>query len=109
MKKDEIYLLDILQSAKIAVEYLKDTPYEVFENNTQCQDAVIRRLEMIGEASTRISNNTQQQYSELPWKKMKTMRNFLIHEYDDIDFKIVYDTVKKNLPSLVSQLEKILL
>jgi uncharacterized protein with HEPN domain len=49
---------------------------------------------MIGEASSRISNETQSTYPDLPWHKMKSMRNFLIHEYDDIDMKVVWDTVK---------------
>jgi uncharacterized protein with HEPN domain len=50
----------------------------------------------------------QNVYKDLPWAKMKGMRNFLIHEYDDIDLKIVWDTVNNNLPPLIKELEKIL-
>jgi uncharacterized protein with HEPN domain len=109
MQKDNAYFLDILQSAKIAVTYLSEKSFEEFEKDIQCQDAVIRRLEMIGEASSRISGETQKTYRDLPWVKMKAIRNFLIHEYDDIDLKILWDTVKNNIPPLVIELQKIIL
>jgi uncharacterized protein with HEPN domain len=108
MQNDHAYLVDILESAKIAISYLEKTPFEDFVSSIQIQDAVIRRLEMIGEASSRISMELQKTHSDLPWEKMKSMRNFLIHEYDDIDFKIVWDTVKNNLPPLIVELQKIL-
>lgn len=107
MQKDDAYLLDILDSAMQAVFYLNNISFADFENDIKTQDAVIRRLEMIGEASSRTSQQFQATYRDLPWNKMKAMRNFLIHEYDDIDMKIVWDTVKNNLPPLISELEKI--
>ena len=107
MQNDIAYLTDILESAKIAISYLENISFEEFETNNQTQDAVIRRLEMIGEASSRVSIQMQKTYSDLEWEKMKSMRNFLIHEYDDIDMKIVWDTVKKNLPPLILDLQKI--
>lgn len=108
MQKDNALLLDILQSAEIARKHLDEFVFEDFENDIKTQDAVIRRLEIIGEASSKISIETQNTYSDLPWQKMKGMRNFLIHEYDDIDLKIVWDTVFNNLPPLISELKKIL-
>lgn len=107
MHNDDAYILDILESAKVAISYLDNISFTDFEEDIQRQDAVIRRLEMIGEASSRISEKTYKKYPDLPWSKMKSMRNFLIHEYDDIDIKIVWDTVKINLPSLTIDLEKI--
>ncbi|MCI0449459.1 MAG: DUF86 domain-containing protein [Chlorobi bacterium] len=107
MQKDNAYLLDILQSAKIALSHLEGKEFSNYESDIKTQDAVIRRLEMIGEAANRVSEETQKTYKDLPWQKMKSMRNFLIHEYDDIDLKIVWDTVYKNLPDLISELEKI--
>jgi len=107
MQKDNAYLLDVLQSAKIAVSHLEGKEFKDYESDIKTQDAVIRRLEMIGEAANRVSDEAQKTYKDLPWQKMKSMRNFLIHEYDDIDLKIVWDTVHKNLPALISELEKI--
>ncbi|KAA3606186.1 MAG: DUF86 domain-containing protein [Calditrichaeota bacterium] len=108
MKKDETYLIDILDSAKIAVSYLENFSQEKFNSDYKTQDAVIRRLEIIGEASSKVSETGKEIYSDLPWREMKSMRNFLIHEYDDVDFEVVWETVKTNLPPLIKQLEKIL-
>ncbi len=108
MLRDNAYLLDILESAKIALSHIKGKAFDDFEKDILCQDGVIRRLEMIGEASSRVSGETQKTYNDLPWEKMKGMRNFLIHEYDDVDLKIVWDTVVNNLPPLIIELEKIL-
>lgn len=108
MQRDDALLFDILQSAEIARRYLEGIRFEEFEKDIKTQDAVIRRLEIIGEASSKISNETQTTYSDLPWLKMKGMRNFLIHEYDDIDLQIVWDTVFNNLPPLIAELKKIL-
>lgn len=107
MQNDEAFLLDILESAKIAVIYLKDISLEKFEKDLKTKDAVIRRLEIIGEASSRVSDETQNKYSEVFWKKMKGMRNLLIHEYNYIDTDIIWETVKNNLPPLIKELEKI--
>lgn len=109
MHNDDAYLIDILDSARIAVKYLENISFNDFETDIKTQDAVIRRLEMIGEASFRVSLQTQNNYRDLPWTKMKSMRNFLIHEYDDIDFKIVWETVKNNIPPLISEQEKIVI
>ena len=81
---------------------------ESFKKDIKSQDAVIRRLEIIGEASGKVSKDTQHTYRDLPWQKMKGMRNFLIHEYDDIDINIVWETVKHNLPPILHQLKEIL-
>ncbi|MBS1551081.1 MAG: DUF86 domain-containing protein [Bacteroidetes bacterium] len=107
MLNDEAYLMDILESAKIAVNYLKDISLEKFEKDLKTQDAVIRRLEIIGEASSKVSDETQNNYSEVSWKKMKGMRNLLIHNYNYIDIGIIWETVKNNLPPLIKELERI--
>ena len=67
-----------------------------------------RRLEIIGEAARRISKETQAAYSDLPWSDMVGMRNIMIHEYDDVDLVIVWETVNNDLPPLIDALEKIL-
>jgi uncharacterized protein with HEPN domain len=108
MQNDNAYLLDILESAKIALSHINGKTFQEFDTDILFQDGVIRRLEMIGEAAGRVSDEIQNVYKDLPWAKMKGMRNFLIHEYDDIDLKIVWDTVNNNLPPLIKELEKIL-
>ena len=108
MQRDSEFLLDILEAAKLAVSYVGEKSKEDFLKDVQCQDAVIRRFEIIGEASRRISEETRISHSELPWGEMIAMRNVMIHEYDDVDLVIVWETVKNNLPSLIESLERIL-
>ena len=90
------------------MEYLEKISYEEFVKDTVVQDAVIRRIEIIGEASNRISDQSRNKYSQMPWVEMKGMRNLLIHEYDEIDLKEVWNTVKNDLLPLIKEIEKIL-
>ncbi len=108
MQRDQAYFFDILDSAKLAVNYLSDISYEEFTSNIAIQDAIIRRIEIIGEASGRISNESRKKYNRLPWNEMKGMRNLLIHEYDEIDLKDVWNTVENDLPNLITIIEQIL-
>ena len=107
MQRDREFLLDILDAAKLAISYVGEKSTEDFLKDTQCQDAVIRRLEIIGEASRRISEKTQADFPDLPWSEMIGMRNVMIHEYDDVDLRIVWKTVNSNLPKLIESLKAI--
>ena len=107
MWRDTEYLIDILEAAKLALAYVSGKSKGEFLEDNQCQDAVIRRLEIIGEAARRISDETRARYRKLPWKAMVGMRNVMIHEYDDIDLVIVWDTVQNDLPRLIAALEEV--
>ena len=106
MERDRQYLLDMLDSARLAISYVSEKSREDFFRDMQLQDAVVRRLEIIGEAARRISQTTRDTFPGLPWASMTGMRNFLIHEYGDIDLGIVWDTVQTNLGDIVSMLEQ---
>jgi len=108
MSRDSAYLLDIFEAAKLALSYLEGKTKEEFFKDTQCQDAVIRRLEIIGEAAGRVSGATTTKFPNLPWKKMVSMRNIMIHEYEDVDLDIVWDTVQNDLPPLISLFEPLI-
>jgi uncharacterized protein with HEPN domain len=105
MNRDRTYLLDILDAAKLALSYVRDKDEETFLADIQCQDAVIRRFEIIGEAARRISVQFRLQHPQLPWTEMIGMRNLLIHEYDDVDLHIVWRTVIRELPIIVEKIE----
>lgn len=106
MSRDTAYLLDILDSSRLAVRYLSDADKAAFFKNLERQDAVIRRLLIVGEAARRVSEETRRQLPDLPWSGMIAMRNFMIHEYDDVDLKVVWDTVHNDLPPIIEALEK---
>jgi len=107
MQRDDAFLLDILESARAAVKYVKGKTLDDFHEDMLCQDAVTRRLEIIGEAVSRISSETKQQYRHLPWQAMRSTRNVVIHEYDAIEFDVIWDILKNDLPPLIAELEKI--
>ena len=107
MQRDKGHLFDILEAARLALSYIEDKSLDTFLKDTQCQDAVIRRLEIIGEASRRLSDETRQTLPEIPWREIIGMRNMLIHDYDDIDMKIVWDTVSEHLEPLIKVLDKV--
>jgi len=109
MKKDfRVYLDDIIESCKKINRYIKDVDYATFESNEELQDAVLRRLEIIGEATNRLPEEFKEQYSEIAWRKATGMRNILIHMYDDVDFEIVWKTITEILPPFRKQIEELL-
>ena len=107
MSRDDAYLYDILESARAILGYMQGKDWESFSNDHLLQDAVVRRGEIIGEASGRVSAETQQKHSHLPWLAMKGTRNKVIHEYDSVQLDIIWDIVQKDLRALVNELEKI--
>ncbi len=69
MSRDSVYLLDILKASQLAIDYLKGKTKKEFFKDMQWQDAIIRRLEIIGEAAGRISKTTTARFPNIPWKK----------------------------------------
>jgi uncharacterized protein with HEPN domain len=108
MQRDNAYLMDILEAARLALNYVGEKTKEEFLNDLQCQDAVIRRIEIMGEAAGRVSEETKGAFPNLPWSEMVGMRNFMIHDYNEVDMVIVWETVKNDFPPLISAFESIL-
>ncbi len=106
MKRDSAYLLDIVNSARIACDYTGGVSEDIFLADTLLQDAVLRRIEIIGEAARRISMETRKQIDNVPWTEVVAMRNLVIHEYDGVDLSIVWQTIQTDLPLLITELER---
>lgn len=99
MKKDMlVHLEDIVASCDRIARYLDDVDQAGFENDDELQDAVVRRLEIIGEATKRLPQEFREQHAHLPWKEAAGMRDFLIHAYDDVDMSQVWRTAIKVVP-----------
>jgi uncharacterized protein with HEPN domain len=96
----------MLQSAEIVMSYISGRSKQDFTTDLQLQDAVIRRLSMIGEASKRVWQNTCNNLITIPWSAINGMRNRLVHEYDGIDLDVVWDTAITSLPMLILELKK---
>ena len=108
MKKDPlVYIDDIRDSIEAVKRYTAGLTKEAFFNSTEKQDAVYRRLEVIGEASNRVPDEFRTQYPQIPWNKIIGMRNVLIHEYDSIDLDRVWETIQKDIPELEGYIKSI--
>jgi uncharacterized protein with HEPN domain len=107
MSRDDTYLVDILECARIALDYVSGKSWDQFEEDLQCQDAGLRRIEIIGEAARHISPQTRKRHPQIPWREMTTLRNLVIHQYDVVDVNQVWDTVQNKLPSLVEEISRI--
>ena len=105
MQRDEALLLDILIAARRAVRFLGGMTWEAFEQSELHQNAVMRPLEIIGEAARRVSQDTREAHPDIPWDQMVGMRNRLIHEYFRVNLTTVWETVQDDLPPLIAQLE----
>lgn len=96
-KSPTVFLLHIRDAIKKIEEYVGDYSYEQFLNDEKTQDAVIRQLEIIGEATTNLENEFKQKNDEIPWREISDFRNVLVHEYWDIDLEIVWRTISEDI------------
>ena len=102
------YIEDIIEAMNEAQNFVKDMEYEDFLKDTKTVYAVIRALEIIGEAVKKIPVPIKSAYSQIPWKDMAGMRDKVIHEYSGVDLKRVWRTVRKDIPDLKPIFEKIM-
>jgi len=91
---------DILQAINFIREYIKDMDYTAFEADRKTQDAVIRNLEVIGEAARIIPDEVREKTEEIEWYKIIALRNILIHEYFGVDLKIIWDVIQNKLDAV---------
>lgn len=109
MKKDfRVYLDDIVESCDMIAEYIDGSNKELFDNDQRLQDAVIRRLEIIGEAVKRLPNEFRIQNPSVEWKGATGMRDVLIHLYDEVDTSQVWTTITEVLPTFHKQVQALL-
>lgn len=108
MKNQLIYIKDILEAIDKILNFSGKIDFETFLNDTAVHDAIMYNFIVIGEASNRLSEDFKNQHNNIEWHKLKGMRNHLAHSYDEIDYSVVWDTILNNLPSLRSQIQKII-
>lgn len=107
MKDDLAYIEHILLAISNIQEYTLNLTKADFEENKMVQDAVIRNIEIIGEATKNVSNEMKSRYYEVPWKEMAGMRDKLIHDYMGVDVAVVWRTIEIDIPQLASLLKDI--
>lgn len=104
MKSDKVYIDHIVTAINNIENYMRGKTYEEFSNDKMLQDAVIRNIEIIGEASKKISEDTKNEFPEIMFKDASKMRDKLIHDYFGVDIDIVYSCVTDDIPNLRNQL-----
>ena len=108
MRKDDLAYIDhIISCIKKIKKYMKGLTKSQFKESELIQDAVIRNIEIIGEATKNISMEFRKDYSNVPWKEIAGMRDKLIHHYMGVDIDVIWTTVKQDIPSLEKELKEI--
>jgi uncharacterized protein with HEPN domain len=104
-RPDSAYLADIQEAIRRIGDYTASLPYEQFRKDIRTQDAVMRNLEIIGEATKNISASFRKKYSGIPWKQMAALRDRLIHHYFGVNLDIVWGVITEELPQVAGQIE----
>ena len=108
MERDHVYLSHMRDAIAKVERYLAGADYETFTGNDMMIDAVVRELEIIGEAARNLSAPFVQAHPDIPWSRIRRMRSVLIHEYFGVSLKVVWDTSHSNLPQLKAFIQSIL-
>ena len=102
------FLIDIKEAIIRILKYSENLDFEIFTRDLKTQDAIVRNIEIIGEAVKNLSVDFIDQYPHVPWKNIAGMRDKLIHHYFGINVDIVWEVVRIEIPKLEKQIEEIL-
>jgi len=109
MKKDpRVYLAHILESAEWIEKDIRGMSAEDFLDNVPIQDAVIRRIQIIGEAVKKLPDDVKEKAPDIPWRKIAGIRDKVIHDYVDVDIELVWGIIQKDLQALKGKVEELL-
>jgi len=109
MRNHSLYLKDILNAIEAIEKFVEGMEFDGFKQDDKTSSAVIRKFEIIGEATKKIPATLKKKYPEIPWKEMAGMRDKLIHFYFGIDYKLVWQTIKHRIPQIKPVIRKIIL
>jgi uncharacterized protein with HEPN domain len=108
MEKDLKILLDIVHAARLIIRFTENMTFEEFVHDERTQSAALYQILVIGEAVKRLSSEFRAQHPHIPWKLIAGMRDRLIHGYDVIDWVEVWNTVRRDIPDLLREIEALL-
>jgi uncharacterized protein with HEPN domain len=107
-RDDDTSLRHMLEHAREIVAMMRGKSLRDLEHDRMLELAVMRLLEIVGEAAQRVTEQRRATHPEIPWAKIRGMRNLVVHVYDEVDLAQVWQTANEDLPALIAQLERIL-
>ncbi|NJM76066.1 MAG: DUF86 domain-containing protein [Acaryochloridaceae cyanobacterium RU_4_10] len=108
MSRDTESLIDIQNAARRILRYVDGVSRSELEANDEKLSAILYQITIIGEATKRISNDFRNLHPEVPWREMAGMRDVIVHEYDQLDFEVIWDVVSSRLSELLELIERLL-
>ena len=107
-REDSIRFRHMLDAAKEAMSFAKNKTRKNLDNNRMLVLSLVKSIEIIGEAASKVTDETKKEFPEIPWANMIAMRNRLIHAYFDVDLDVLWGTIVDDLPPFIDALEKII-
>jgi uncharacterized protein with HEPN domain len=108
MWRDQSWLQDMLDSARLAMDYVRGISREQFLSDIGTQDKVLRRLTILGEAAKNVSEETRTTYPEITWREIAGLRDVVVHRYPSVQMDRIWQIVHENVPPLISALERLI-
>ena len=107
-RRDSVFIAQMVEAAEAALEFSDGHTAESFTGDRLVGYAVVRAVQLIGQAALGVSAELQAAHPEIPWREMIGMRNVVVHDYADVDLALVWKTVREDLPGLIERLNAIL-
>jgi uncharacterized protein with HEPN domain len=107
-RRDSVFVAQMVEAAEAALEFSDGQTAESFARDRLVGYAVVRAIQLIGQAARSVSPELQAAHAEIPWREMIGMRNVVVHDYADVDLSLVWKTVRDDLPGLIERLNAIL-
>lgn len=108
MSRDQEALIDIAEAIQLILQYVQNVDFDDLTANQEKQDAILRRITIIGEATKRLSRDFREQHPGIPWKAIAGMRDVITHDYDEIDLTEVWTVIHENLPELLQYIDPLI-
>ena len=108
IRNSDVFFQDIIDACTSIQDYTRSYTFEQFSNDNKTIDAVVRNLEIIGEAANRLPKDFTDQHPKIEWVKIIGLRNRIVHEYFGVDLQMIWQILKKDLPAFKASLKDIL-
>ncbi|XWX02814.1 HepT-like ribonuclease domain-containing protein [Aggregatilineales bacterium SYSU G02658] len=108
MRRDDALILDMIIAAEKIIRFVGALSFEHFEQDDMAQSAVMREIQVLGEAARMVQPQTKQRFTKIAWSSIIGMRNRVVHEYFEVDTAILWQTAQQDIPAIIPHLKQIL-